>query len=101
MYLTEQEGNREAILDFLCKKIILLLWKFEFILVTLNVYKEITSFLFKMFSVVMHIKVEIIQRARMEVSKVHMFYMMPLKLLLKVEWKLQSRTKPGVLQNAV
>lgn len=81
---------------------ILLLWKFEFILVMLNVYKEITSSLFKMFSVAMHIKVEeIIQRAWMEVRKVHMFYMMPLKLLLKVESKLQSRTKPGVLQNTV
>lgn len=33
----------------------------------------------------------------MEVSKVHMFYMIPLKLLLKVELKLQSRTRPGVL----
>lgn len=60
------------------------------------------SSLFKMFSVVMHIKVEeIMQTARMEVSKVHMFYMIPLKLLLKVELKLQGRTKPGVLGNTL
>lgn len=30
-----------------------------------------------------------------------MFYMIPLKLLLKVELKLQSRTRPGVLGNTV
>jgi len=35
----------------------------------------------------------------MEVSKEPTFYMIPLKLLLKVELKSQSRTEPGVLGN--
>lgn len=46
----------------------------------------------------MHIEVEeIIPTAWMEVSKVHVFYVVTLKVLLEGELKLQSRTKPGVL----
>lgn len=55
-----------------------------------------------MFLVVTHIKVEeIIETARIEVRKVHIFYTIPLKSVLKVELKLQRRTKPGVLGNTV
>lgn len=62
------------------------------ILVMVDVYKEITflTYLSKTFSVVG----QELQKPFRQLgwSKVHMFYMIPLKQLLKVKLKLQSRT---------